>query len=461
MSKIEVDAIDKQSGSTLTLGGSGTAVTLACGATQSGFGRSGSVNWQTSIKTTGFTAVSGEGYFCDTSSGAFTLTLPASPSAGDIVSISDYAKTFDTETLTIGRNSSNIAGIAQDSLLTTEGIAVTLVYADATKGWLVTESGLQSEAPGPEYMVASGGTTTTCGDFKIHTFTGPGCFQVTCAGNSAGNNAMEYLVVAGGGSGGNGDGTHGGGGGGAGGFRFASPSLAPATYPAKPLAAPTTLTATAETFPITVGAGGAGGNSPGSNYSNNGSNSVFSTITSAGGGGGGGETFPGDPGKDGGSGGGAQVDGTTCFTGAGNVPSVSPAQGTPGGFTVTNPTGGYIGGGGGGGAIQAGQPAPGGSGPNNAYGGPGGNGGGLPTAFGSNGVPCGSFRYYAGGGGASSRGCVPSNATGGKGGGGAASPSGGCAGTTNSGGGGGSGHGSGAGSAGGSGVVIIRYKFQN
>ena len=71
MSKIEVDAIDKQSGSTLTLGGSGTAVTLACGATQTGFGRSGSVNWQTgSIKTGTFTAVDGEGYFIDTSIGS-------------------------------------------------------------------------------------------------------------------------------------------------------------------------------------------------------------------------------------------------------------------------------------------------------------------------------------------------------------------------------------------------------
>jgi len=49
MSKIEVDAIDKQSGSTLTLGGSGTAVTLASGATQSGFGRTGTVDWQTAV----------------------------------------------------------------------------------------------------------------------------------------------------------------------------------------------------------------------------------------------------------------------------------------------------------------------------------------------------------------------------------------------------------------------------
>ena len=73
MSKIEVNEIDKTSGSTLTLGGSGTAVTLACGATQTGFGRTGTVDWQTgSIKTATFTAANGEGYFADTSSGAFT-----------------------------------------------------------------------------------------------------------------------------------------------------------------------------------------------------------------------------------------------------------------------------------------------------------------------------------------------------------------------------------------------------
>ena len=81
MSKIEVDAIDKQSGSTLTLGGSGTAVTLACGATQTGFGRTGTVDWQTTKKTTDFTAVNGEGYFVDTGGGVVTVTLPASPAA--------------------------------------------------------------------------------------------------------------------------------------------------------------------------------------------------------------------------------------------------------------------------------------------------------------------------------------------------------------------------------------------
>ena len=141
MSKIEVDAIDKQSGSTLTLGGSGTAVTLACGATQTGFGRQGSVNWQTTIKTGDFTAVSGEGYFCDTAAvGAFTLTLPASPSAGDIVGFKDYNGNFGTANLTIGRNSEPInGGSVEDVVISTDGASIFLVYVDGTQGWVATQ----------------------------------------------------------------------------------------------------------------------------------------------------------------------------------------------------------------------------------------------------------------------------------------------------------------------------------
>lgn len=75
-------------GSAVTIGRCGGTVALASGATQTGFGRTGTVDWQTgSIKTANFTAVSGEGYFCDTSSGSFSLILPASPSAGDIVAL--------------------------------------------------------------------------------------------------------------------------------------------------------------------------------------------------------------------------------------------------------------------------------------------------------------------------------------------------------------------------------------
>ena len=90
MSKIEVDAIDKQSGSTLTLGGSGTAVTLASGATQTGFGRTGTVDWQTgSIKTSTFTAVNGQGFFVDTNGGEVTANLPAGSVGAIAVSESD------------------------------------------------------------------------------------------------------------------------------------------------------------------------------------------------------------------------------------------------------------------------------------------------------------------------------------------------------------------------------------
>ena len=63
MSKIEVNTVEPQCGTTLTLGASGDTVTLASGASQSGFGRTGTVDWQTSIKTSTFTAANGEGYF--------------------------------------------------------------------------------------------------------------------------------------------------------------------------------------------------------------------------------------------------------------------------------------------------------------------------------------------------------------------------------------------------------------
>ena len=100
--------IINESSNTITIGASGDTVSLASGASQSGFGRSGSVDWQTSIKTANFTATSGEGYFCNTSGGAFTLTLPSSPSVGDIVALKDYASNFATANLTIGRGGSNL-----------------------------------------------------------------------------------------------------------------------------------------------------------------------------------------------------------------------------------------------------------------------------------------------------------------------------------------------------------------
>jgi hypothetical protein len=98
---------------------------------------SGGTDWQ-AVKTADFNAVAGEGYFVDTNSvGAVTMTLPASPTIGDEVAFIDYAGTFDTNNLTVGRNSENIQGSAADLTVSTERAANTLVYTDGTQGWLL------------------------------------------------------------------------------------------------------------------------------------------------------------------------------------------------------------------------------------------------------------------------------------------------------------------------------------
>ena len=462
MSKIEVNTVAPQCGTTLTLGESGDTVTLGTGASQSGFGRTGTVDWQTgSIKTGNFSATNGEGYFCNTTSGSFIMTLPAG-SAGAIVSVQDYNNTFDSYSLQIAPASGEkINGGAGNIALDTEGEGLTLVYVDGTVGWRSIQDSAFGDI-GSNYVSATGGTVTCCGDYKIHTFTGPGTLTVTGAGSPVGANTIEYMVVAGGGGGGA---SYGGGAGG-GGFRFASPSASPLTYPGKPLAAPAALSAAAGSFPITVGGGGTGSTSNPAADAKKGSDSIFSTITSTGGGAGAYTIAGSGGGSPGGSGGGGSVSGSPApgssgAAGTGNTPPVSPAQGTNGGAAYCG--GGYRSGGGGG-AIVAGSPSPDGN-----AGGTGGDGAGMPTVFGSNGVPCGSFRYYAGGGGGGghSGGGLPA-AAGGKGGGGASSPApgtAGVAGTTNSGGGGGgAGHpqpSNNTGGNGGSGIVVIRYKFQN
>jgi hypothetical protein len=96
----------------------------------------GGTDWQ-AVKTTTYTAVAGEGVFADTTSSAWTLTLPATPTIGDEVSVVDYAGTFDTNNLTVGRNSENIQGSAADLTVATERAGFTLVYTDGTQGWLL------------------------------------------------------------------------------------------------------------------------------------------------------------------------------------------------------------------------------------------------------------------------------------------------------------------------------------
>jgi len=443
MSEVKVNKISPRTNcGTVTLGDSGDTITIPAGATitnngtAAGFGATGAASWDTTVKTTSFTGVAGVGYFVNTTSGAITVTLPASPDAGAVIAVKDYANTFDTNNVTLARNGSNIGGDAIDATLSTEGLAVTLVYVDATKGWLVTDSGLQDDAPTAQYIVATGGTITTSGDYKIHTFTGPGTFCVSNVGNPIGSDSVDYVVVAGGGAGGA---THGGGGG-AGGFRE---GYNPGSYTASPLAT-SALPVTATGFPITVGGGASTAPTSGDQKGASGSASTFSTITSAGGGGAGGGSGGNGIGLNGGSGGGGGNTGSSAG-GTGNTPPTSPSQGTDGG--VGNSCGGT---GGGGGATVVGVSSPGGN-----TSGPGGDG----ATSSINNTP--TARAGGGGGGNSS---PSSNGAGGAGGGGVgakASPIAGGAGTVNTGGGGGGGGSGGAGGGGGSGIVIIRYKFQN
>ncbi len=97
---------------------------------------SGGAAWQ-AVQTSGFTAVAKQGYFCNTTSSAFTVTLPASATIGDFISFIDYAGTFDTNNLTIARNGHKIQGDASDLTVATERAGFTLVYVDATQGWLL------------------------------------------------------------------------------------------------------------------------------------------------------------------------------------------------------------------------------------------------------------------------------------------------------------------------------------
>ena len=261
-----------------------TSAKLAAGA--------GGIAWQ-SVQTSSFTAVASNGYPCNTTSAAFTVTLPSSASVGDTIQIVDYAGTFATYAIRL-TSSLNIEGAAYDKLLTTNREGVTITYADATQGWVAT-SGVNSGDQALDLIPA------------------------------------DFLVIAGGGAGG----VQTGPGGGAGGFRTSTQGLIPSI-----------------TYTITVGAGGA--SFPGGSYStvrNSGTDSSISgsgitTITSAGGGGGSSGNIAGADGGSGGGGGG----GYSTVGGNGNTPSTSPSQGNNGGYAS-----GSYGGGGGGGASAAGS----------------------------------------------------------------------------------------------------------
>jgi hypothetical protein len=435
MSEIKVNKISPRTAcGTTTLGDSGDTFTIPSGATitnagtASGFGATGEISWDTTVKTTGtFTATSGVGYFLNTTGGVITVNLPAG-AAGSSVALADYAGTWNDNAVTVSPNGSEkMGGINADVTLNTEGQSVTFVYIDAVQGWvnvLDSTSNVRAEA----FITATGGTITTSGNCRIHKFTGPGTFCVSSLAATPANNQVSYMVVAGGGGSGSSQDGHMGAGGGAGGFREDKSPLTP--YTASPLEGAGTINVTAASFPIVVGGGGPG--SPGKTKGGNGSVSTFSTITSTGGGGGGAGSNTGNcrSANTGGSGGGAGgSDQPAQSGGAGNTPPVSPPQGNSGGDAVQS-TGQA---GSGGGATAAGTTNP--SNPNpSAH--PGGAGA-------TSSITASPVTYSAGGGTSGTNGSAATGAA-----------------NTGNGSKAGKGTSDVSGAQGGSGVVIIRYKFQ-
>ena len=442
MSEFKTDKIKPvDAGSTTTLGESGDTIATSSGTTldiQGTYSGINAISWDTTAKTANFTAETNKGYFINTTSGGVTITLPATPVAGSFIGIKDYALTAQTNNITIAPNGNKIQGVTSNFLINTQGGSANLVYVDATQGWLTFDAAQASDIAEQQlFITATGGTITTCGDFKIHTFTGPGTFCVSQTANPAGGpNAVDYLVVAGGGSGaGQWPGADTGGGGGAGGYRTSFPSCGAGSIPIS-----------VQGYPIVVGGGGAGETVVGQpGNGNNGNPSSFSTITSAGGGKGGGGQVSANANSGGSGGGGSRLG----LGGSGNTPPVSPPQGNAGANGINGPGCSDFGGGGGG-AVAAATNQNGGAGSSNSI--------------------TGSSVAYAGGGGGAGR--TASGGSGGTGGGGAGAgprsgPNTGGNGTINTGGGGG-----GAGSSptspasigipgsGGSGIVVIRYRYQ-
>jgi hypothetical protein len=405
---LKVDTIQDQSGNniinenadTITIGASGDTITIPAGATLSNLGTASGfgLTWQ-SVQTTGFTAVKGNAYPCDTTSAGFTVTLPATPSAGDQVQLVDYAGTFDTNALTIDPNGEDIEGQANNLLLTGEREGVILTYIDSTQGWIAT-SGINEGTDALE-------PTTYSADF---------------------------LVIAGGGGGAWG-------GGGAGGYRN--------SYSTEPSGGGGSSEASLTfdkgiVYTITVGGGGAGGVSVPNPIGSSGINSSISgtgitTITSDGGGAG---ADDGAVGVSGGSGGGA-ANGNGAGSGTAN-------QGFAGAAFAPGTTSG---GSGGGGANSVGS-----NGGTGVIAGGGNGGSGLSSS-----ITGSSTGRAGGGGGGGRNDPNSGTTNGGTasdgGGAGGTATSNGTAGTVNTGGGGGGGgfNGSGKnGAAGGKGVVILR-----
>ena len=365
-----------------------------------------SVEWQSAIKTSSFQSITGQGYFVNTTASAVTVTMPATASVGDIVSIVDYAGTAQTNNITITA-ALNINGSSNNVKINYERGSVSIIYSGTAEGWVAE-------------VAANDGTDALV--------------------NISPAFSADYLIIAGGGAGS----MRNGGGAGAGGLRTSWPGGSGGGGGSE-----TALTITTGTnYTVTVGLGGTQNGA--TVIGNNGNNSLISgaditSVISIGGGAGGIRSgtaaADSETGRDGGSGGGGgSVSSPNNTSGSGTrvANSDTTNQGFNGGAGAD---GGAYRGGGGGGA--------GGSGNTSASGGTGGIGKTISITGGN--------VDYAGGGGAGANSSAPGSI--GYGGGAGSTNNAMNNGVDNTGGGAGSGAGAGTptGGAGGSGVVILRY----
>ena len=154
MSEIKVNKISPRSGTDLTLGDSGDTftvpsggtLTVASGATLTNSGTAtgfASIDWQSTIVTgTTHTASAGQGIWIDTTSNACNLTLPGSPSVGNELIFSDFARKWGTNAVTLTLNGSKFQGNTSPApVYDTAGETVHIVYSGSTQGWIPINDG--------------------------------------------------------------------------------------------------------------------------------------------------------------------------------------------------------------------------------------------------------------------------------------------------------------------------------
>ena len=130
------------------------------------------LKWDTGIKTSSFTAEAGRGYWINTTSGAVTVTLPASANAGDTIEFSDYSRKWGTNAVTLNQNSLNFQGnTSPNPIYNTDGQSVKIVYSGATQGWIPSvDDDVTMETPQTvttDFLVIAGGGGGGSGNYAV------------------------------------------------------------------------------------------------------------------------------------------------------------------------------------------------------------------------------------------------------------------------------------------------------